>query len=161
MSLGIFRSSDDIRTVCSSKVGDTSIDLPEANVILPLPKLASRKMSAIPTHPDIIISIFYILQIEHISPPLIKSSTASRSLSLHNVFQRLVSRFQNAKLLMMVAKDRGTMGDREKANVVCLERGKDSRLVTLVHSTGSLLLSDGHHAENFVRESIQYNTMQC
>jgi DNA excision repair protein ERCC-3 len=57
--LGIVRSSDDIRTVCISKVGDTSIDLVEANVILPLPKLASRKMSAI-THSDIIIIIIIL-----------------------------------------------------------------------------------------------------
>jgi DNA excision repair protein ERCC-3 len=32
--LGTFRASDAIRTICISKVGDTSIDLPEANVII-------------------------------------------------------------------------------------------------------------------------------
>jgi DNA excision repair protein ERCC-3 len=32
--LGTFRATDTIRTICISKVGDTSIDLPEANVII-------------------------------------------------------------------------------------------------------------------------------
>ena len=32
--LGTFRASDALRTICISKVGDTSIDLPEANVII-------------------------------------------------------------------------------------------------------------------------------
>lgn len=32
--LGIFRATKTVSTICISKVGDTSIDLPEANVII-------------------------------------------------------------------------------------------------------------------------------
>ena len=32
--LGLFRSSNALQTICISKVGDTSIDLPEANVVI-------------------------------------------------------------------------------------------------------------------------------
>jgi DNA excision repair protein ERCC-3 len=45
--LGIVRSSDDIRTICISKVGDTSIDLPEANVIIQVSShFGSRRQEA-------------------------------------------------------------------------------------------------------------------
>lgn len=45
--LGIFRSTDTIRTICISKVGDTSIDLPEANVIIQVSShFGSRRQEA-------------------------------------------------------------------------------------------------------------------
>lgn len=45
--LGVFRSSDMIRTICISKVGDTSIDLPEANVIIQVSShFGSRRQEA-------------------------------------------------------------------------------------------------------------------
>lgn len=45
--LGIFRSSDALRTICISKVGDTSIDLPEANVIVQVSShFGSRRQEA-------------------------------------------------------------------------------------------------------------------
>jgi DNA excision repair protein ERCC-3 len=45
--LGTFRTSDAIRTICISKVGDTSIDLPEANVIVQVSShFGSRRQEA-------------------------------------------------------------------------------------------------------------------
>jgi DNA excision repair protein ERCC-3 len=45
--LGTFRSTDTIRTICISKVGDTSIDLPEANVIIQVSShFGSRRQEA-------------------------------------------------------------------------------------------------------------------
>jgi DNA excision repair protein ERCC-3 len=45
--LGIFRTSDALRTICISKVGDTSIDLPEANVIIQVSShFGSRRQEA-------------------------------------------------------------------------------------------------------------------
>ena len=45
--LGTFRATDDIRTICISKVGDTSIDLPEANVIIQVSShFGSRRQEA-------------------------------------------------------------------------------------------------------------------
>jgi DNA excision repair protein ERCC-3 len=45
--LGTFRASDAIRTICISKVGDTSIDLPEANVIIQVSShFGSRRQEA-------------------------------------------------------------------------------------------------------------------
>ena len=45
--LGLFRSTDAIRTICISKVGDTSIDLPEANVIIQVSShFGSRRQEA-------------------------------------------------------------------------------------------------------------------
>jgi len=45
--LGTFRASDMIRTICISKVGDTSIDLPEANVIIQVSShFGSRRQEA-------------------------------------------------------------------------------------------------------------------
>lgn len=45
--LGLFRSTDTIRTICISKVGDTSIDLPEANVIIQVSShFGSRRQEA-------------------------------------------------------------------------------------------------------------------
>lgn len=45
--LGIFRSTDVLRTICISKVGDTSIDLPEANVIVQVSShFGSRRQEA-------------------------------------------------------------------------------------------------------------------
>eukprot|EP00529_Nitzschia_sp_RCC80_P009999 CAMPEP_0113446154 /NCGR_PEP_ID=MMETSP0014_2-20120614/3556_1 /TAXON_ID=2857 /ORGANISM="Nitzschia sp." /LENGTH=772 /DNA_ID=CAMNT_0000337229 /DNA_START=13 /DNA_END=2331 /DNA_ORIENTATION=+ /assembly_acc=CAM_ASM_000159 len=45
--LGEFRARDDIRTICLSKVGDTSIDLPEANVIIQVSShFGSRRQEA-------------------------------------------------------------------------------------------------------------------
>lgn len=45
--LGVFRASDDLRTICISKVGDTSIDLPEANVIIQVSShFGSRRQEA-------------------------------------------------------------------------------------------------------------------
>jgi DNA excision repair protein ERCC-3 len=45
--LGLFRSSDALRTICISKVGDTSIDLPEANVIIQVSShFGSRRQEA-------------------------------------------------------------------------------------------------------------------
>jgi DNA excision repair protein ERCC-3 len=45
--LGTFRASDAIRTICISKVGDTSIDLPEANVIVQVSShFGSRRQEA-------------------------------------------------------------------------------------------------------------------
>ncbi len=45
--LGTFRASDTIRTICISKVGDTSIDLPEANVIIQVSShFGSRRQEA-------------------------------------------------------------------------------------------------------------------
>lgn len=45
--LGIFRATNDIRTICISKVGDTSIDLPEANVIIQVSShFGSRRQEA-------------------------------------------------------------------------------------------------------------------
>jgi len=45
--LGIFRSTDELRTICISKVGDTSIDLPEANVIVQVSShFGSRRQEA-------------------------------------------------------------------------------------------------------------------
>jgi DNA excision repair protein ERCC-3 len=45
--LGTFRASDALRTICLSKVGDTSIDLPEANVIIQVSShFGSRRQEA-------------------------------------------------------------------------------------------------------------------
>lgn len=45
--LGTFRSTDAVRTICISKVGDTSIDLPEANVIIQVSShFGSRRQEA-------------------------------------------------------------------------------------------------------------------
>jgi DNA excision repair protein ERCC-3 len=45
--LGTFRASDAVRTICISKVGDTSIDLPEANVIIQVSShFGSRRQEA-------------------------------------------------------------------------------------------------------------------
>ncbi|OEU22554.1 DNA excision repair cross-complementing protein [Fragilariopsis cylindrus CCMP1102] len=45
--LGTFRASDALRTICISKVGDTSIDLPEANVIVQVSShFGSRRQEA-------------------------------------------------------------------------------------------------------------------
>lgn len=45
--LGVFRTTDHIRTICISKVGDTSIDLPEANVIIQVSShFGSRRQEA-------------------------------------------------------------------------------------------------------------------
>jgi DNA excision repair protein ERCC-3 len=45
--LGTFRATDAIRTICISKVGDTSIDLPEANVIIQVSShFGSRRQEA-------------------------------------------------------------------------------------------------------------------
>jgi DNA excision repair protein ERCC-3 len=45
--LGSFRTTDAIRTICISKVGDTSIDLPEANVIIQVSShFGSRRQEA-------------------------------------------------------------------------------------------------------------------
>jgi len=45
--LGTFRTSDQLRTICISKVGDTSIDLPEANVIIQVSShFGSRRQEA-------------------------------------------------------------------------------------------------------------------
>jgi DNA excision repair protein ERCC-3 len=45
--LGTFRSTDALRTICISKVGDTSIDLPEANVIIQVSShFGSRRQEA-------------------------------------------------------------------------------------------------------------------
>jgi len=45
--LGTFRTSDVLRTICISKVGDTSIDLPEANVIIQVSShFGSRRQEA-------------------------------------------------------------------------------------------------------------------
>lgn len=45
--LGLFRSTDTVRTICISKVGDTSIDLPEANVIIQVSShFGSRRQEA-------------------------------------------------------------------------------------------------------------------
>jgi len=45
--LGTFRTSDAVRTICISKVGDTSIDLPEANVIIQVSShFGSRRQEA-------------------------------------------------------------------------------------------------------------------
>jgi len=45
--LGTFRTSDELRTICISKVGDTSIDLPEANVIIQVSShFGSRRQEA-------------------------------------------------------------------------------------------------------------------
>lgn len=45
--LGTFRTSDALRTICISKVGDTSIDLPEANVIIQVSShFGSRRQEA-------------------------------------------------------------------------------------------------------------------
>lgn len=45
--LGVFRSTDALRTICISKVGDTSIDLPEANVIIQVSShFGSRRQEA-------------------------------------------------------------------------------------------------------------------
>lgn len=45
--LGLFRTSDALRTICISKVGDTSIDLPEANVIIQVSShFGSRRQEA-------------------------------------------------------------------------------------------------------------------
>ncbi len=45
--LGIFRATDVLRTICISKVGDTSIDLPEANVIVQVSShFGSRRQEA-------------------------------------------------------------------------------------------------------------------
>ncbi len=45
--LGTFRSTDTVRTICISKVGDTSIDLPEANVIIQVSShFGSRRQEA-------------------------------------------------------------------------------------------------------------------
>mmetsp|Transcript_6891 Transcript_6891/g.16006 ORF Transcript_6891/g.16006 Transcript_6891/m.16006 type:complete len:768 (-) Transcript_6891:51-2354(-) len=45
--LGTFRATDMIRTICISKVGDTSIDLPEANVIIQVSShFGSRRQEA-------------------------------------------------------------------------------------------------------------------
>jgi len=45
--LGTFRATDTIRTICISKVGDTSIDLPEANVIIQVSShFGSRRQEA-------------------------------------------------------------------------------------------------------------------
>lgn len=45
--LGTFRASDVLRTICISKVGDTSIDLPEANVIIQVSShFGSRRQEA-------------------------------------------------------------------------------------------------------------------
>jgi DNA excision repair protein ERCC-3 len=45
--LGTFRATDAVRTICISKVGDTSIDLPEANVIIQVSShFGSRRQEA-------------------------------------------------------------------------------------------------------------------
>ena len=45
--LGTFRATDTVRTICISKVGDTSIDLPEANVIIQVSShFGSRRQEA-------------------------------------------------------------------------------------------------------------------
>lgn len=45
--LGTFRSTDALRTICISKVGDTSIDLPEANVVIQVSShFGSRRQEA-------------------------------------------------------------------------------------------------------------------
>mmetsp|Transcript_21894 Transcript_21894/g.52093 ORF Transcript_21894/g.52093 Transcript_21894/m.52093 type:complete len:780 (+) Transcript_21894:153-2492(+) len=45
--LGTFRATDALRTICISKVGDTSIDLPEANVIVQVSShFGSRRQEA-------------------------------------------------------------------------------------------------------------------
>jgi len=45
--LGTFRATDALRTICISKVGDTSIDLPEANVIIQVSShFGSRRQEA-------------------------------------------------------------------------------------------------------------------
>jgi DNA excision repair protein ERCC-3 len=45
--LGTFRATDAMRTICISKVGDTSIDLPEANVIIQVSShFGSRRQEA-------------------------------------------------------------------------------------------------------------------
>lgn len=45
--LGTFRTSEQLRTICISKVGDTSIDLPEANVIIQVSShFGSRRQEA-------------------------------------------------------------------------------------------------------------------
>ncbi|CAB9528264.1 transcription factor complex helicase XPB subunit [Seminavis robusta] len=45
--LGTFRATDAIRTICISKVGDTSIDLPEANVVVQVSShFGSRRQEA-------------------------------------------------------------------------------------------------------------------
>jgi len=45
--LGLFRATADINTICISKVGDTSIDLPEANVIIQVSShFGSRRQEA-------------------------------------------------------------------------------------------------------------------
>jgi DNA excision repair protein ERCC-3 len=45
--LGTFRTTDAVRTICISKVGDTSIDLPEANVIIQVSShFGSRRQEA-------------------------------------------------------------------------------------------------------------------
>lgn len=45
--LGVFRATDALRTICLSKVGDTSIDLPEANVIVQVSShFGSRRQEA-------------------------------------------------------------------------------------------------------------------
>lgn len=45
--LGLFRSTNTVQTICISKVGDTSIDLPEANVIIQVSShFGSRRQEA-------------------------------------------------------------------------------------------------------------------
>ena len=45
--LGTFRATDALRTICISKVGDTSIDLPEANVVIQVSShFGSRRQEA-------------------------------------------------------------------------------------------------------------------
>lgn len=45
--LGLFRSTSSIQTICISKVGDTSIDLPEANVVIQVSShFGSRRQEA-------------------------------------------------------------------------------------------------------------------
>lgn len=45
--LGTFRATDAVRTICISKVGDTSIDLPEANVVIQVSShFGSRRQEA-------------------------------------------------------------------------------------------------------------------
>ena len=45
--LGIFRSTKTVSTICLSKVGDTSIDLPEANVVIQVSShFGSRRQEA-------------------------------------------------------------------------------------------------------------------
>ena len=45
--LGIFRSTNTVQTICISKVGDTSIDLPEANIVIQVSShFGSRRQEA-------------------------------------------------------------------------------------------------------------------